>query len=125
MKVVDAGVIVKLTCFDLDLDSLGLDELTAPHLLDSEVLHAIRRAVLLGNLTEPRADQALRTFDGLRILRYPAAPLRRRMWELRDNVSAYDATYIALAESLGATSLLTTDERLSRAPGLRCRVEVV
>ena len=121
----DAGVIVQLTGFDLDPDRMGDEELVAPHLVDSEVLHALRRHVLLGNLTERRAEHALRMFSDLRIPRHPAAPLRRRIWELRHNLSAYDATYVALAEALRATSLLTTDERLRRAPGLRCQVEVL
>jgi predicted nucleic acid-binding protein len=125
VRVVDASVVVELICFDLDTDELGDEELAAPHLLDSEVLHAIRRHVNLGNVTEPRAEQALSMFEGLRILRYPAAPLRRRMWELRDNLSAYDATYVALAESLEATALLTLDDRLAKAPGLRCSVVVL
>jgi predicted nucleic acid-binding protein len=112
MKVVDAGVIVKLTCFDLPVDSLGAEELAAPHLLDSEVLHAIRRHVLDGNLTETRADRALRRCGGgCGSCRTTSVPTTRPMSRL--------------AESLGATSLLTTDARLSRAPGLRCRVEVV
>ena len=59
------------------------------------------------------------TFHGM-----PAAPLLRRVWELRGNVSAYDACYLALAEALDAT-LLTADARLAAAPGMRCRIEVM
>ena len=122
--VVDASVIVELICFDLDTDELGDDELAAPHLLDSEVLHALRRHVILGDVTEGRAEHALSMLEALRILRYPAAPLRRRIWELR-NLSGYDATYVALAEALEATALLTLDDRLAKAPGLRCPVRVL
>ncbi len=61
-------------------------------------------------------------FVGLALIRYPADWLRPRMWALRHNVSAYDATYLALAEMAGASALLTTDARLANAPGIRCAV---
>jgi predicted nucleic acid-binding protein len=64
-------------------------------------------------------------FVRLDISRFPADWLRGRMWALRHNLSAYDATYVALAELLTATSLLTTDLRLAAAPGISCNVEVL
>lgn len=98
--------------------------LHAPELLDVEVLHVLRRALAREQLTPQRAEQALRVLESLPITRHAHAPLRRRCWQLRANLSAYDATYVALAEGLGAV-LITRDERLARAPGLAAVVEVV
>lgn len=125
MNVVDAGVVVELVAGRLDPELLGSEELATPHLLDSEVTNALRRLVLHGHLTNLQGDAALGGFLQLGLTRYPADWLRPRMWELRNNVSAYDATYIALAEQTGATALLTTDARLANAPGIRCRVQVL
>ena len=125
MKVVDAGVVVELLVGGLDPELLGEDELAAPHLLDSEVTNALRRLVLHGRLSEGQGDAALAGFLQLVLTRYPADWLRPRMWEMRHNVSAYDATYLALTERTGATVLLTTDARLANAPGIRCDVQVL
>lgn len=97
--------------------------LHAPHLLDTEVLHVLRRLEQGGDLTPERAAWARGLFDQLTIDRYPHHPLNERVWELRPTVSAYDATYVALAEALEAT-LITTDGRLARAGGIRATVEV-
>jgi predicted nucleic acid-binding protein len=67
----------------------------------------------------------MRGFAELAIVRYPADWLRPRMWALRHNLSAYDATYVALTEMIAATSMLTTDARLASAPGVRCAVHVL
>jgi len=125
VKVVDAGVVVELVAGGLDPGRLGEEELAAPHLLDSEVTNALRRLVLRGNLTDDQGGAALEGFQHLSMARYPAEQLRPRMWELRHNVSSYDATYIALTEQTGANALLTTDARLAKAPGVRCRVQVL
>ncbi len=125
MKVVDASVVVDLLLLELDPVRLGGEELAAPHLLDSEVLHTVRGNVLSGALSVARADEALQAFEDLVIARYPTAALRRRIWELRHNLTAYDATYVALAEALDATSLLTRDEPLSLAPGPRCVIDLL
>lgn len=125
MKVVDAGVVVELVAHDLDPDRLGDEELVVPHLIDSEVTNVLRRLVLHGDLTEQQGALALEGFARLALSRFPADWLRPRMWALRHNLSAYDATYVALAEMLGVTALLTTDERLATAPGVRCTVEVL
>lgn len=92
MRIVDAGVVVGLVAGDLDPDRLGDEELAAPHLIDSEVTNALRRLVLHKNLTEDQGSAALEGFLGLALIRYPADWLRPRMWTLRHNVSAYDAT---------------------------------
>jgi predicted nucleic acid-binding protein len=122
---VDAGVVVELVVGGLDPDRLGDEELAAPHLIDSEVTHVLRSLVLRGNISEAQGAQALDGFTRLAITRFPADWLRPRMWALRHNLSAYDATYVALAELTGATTLLTTDARLAQAPGARCDIQLL
>lgn len=109
----------------LDPTLLGEEDLGAPHLLDSEVLHALRGLVLRDALTTTQADAALEGFLDLSIERFSADWLRTRIWELRHNLTAYDATYVALAELSAATELLTTDARLAAVAGARCAVRVV
>lgn len=125
MIVVDAGVIVELVANDLDPRRLGDEEWSAPHLLDSEVVNVLRRLVLRGVLTDEQASAAFTGFSRLTLRRFPADRLLLRMWELRHNLSAYDATYVALAELTGATALIITDARLAAAPGIRCPVWVL
>lgn len=125
MRVVDAGVIVELVANDLDPDRLGDEELAVPHLIDSEVTNVLRRLVLRKFLTEAQGTAAMNGFVGLTLTRFPADWLRSRIWALRHNLSAYDATYVALAEMTGATALLTTDARLANAPGINCPVELL
>ena len=125
MNVVDVGVIVELVANNLDPDRLGDEELIAPHLIDSEVTNVLRRLVVRRSLTEEQGTLAFDGFTRLTLTRFPADWLRPRMWALRHNLSAYDATYVALAEMTGATTLLTTDARLANAPGVQCRVEVI
>ena len=74
-------------------------------------------------IAEAVAQRALRRLTSLPIARLPHGPLVQRCWELRDNLSIYDAAYVALAEIMGAT-LLTSDQRLARSPGIRCDVEL-
>ena len=105
-------------------DRLGADgDLHVPHLLDVELLHALRRLVRTGQLSEERAADARADFAELAVVRYGQQPLADRAWELRDNLTAYDATFVALAEAL-AVPLVTCDARLSRAPGHRAAVEL-
>ncbi len=125
MKVVDAGVIIELVANELDPDALGDEELAVPHLIDSEVTNALRRLVAQKNLTDFQGTIAMDGFARLALTRFPADWLRPRMWALRHNLSAYDATYVALAEMTGATALLTTDSRLANAPGVSCPIELL
>ena len=125
MKVVDAGVIIELVANDLDPDRLGDEELAVPHLIDSEVTNALRRLVVRDILTAKQGATALDGFTRLALTRFPADWLRPRMWALRHNLSAYDATYVALAEMTAATALLTTDTRLANAPGINCPIELL
>lgn len=125
MRVVDAGVVVELLVGGLPVHNLGEEELAAPHLLDSEVTNALRRLVLQGSLTEQQGRAAMDGFRQLTLTRYAADWLRPRMWELRHNLSAYNATYVALAEATEATALLTTDAHLATVPGVRCTIHVL
>ena len=100
------------------------ERLHAPHLLDVEVAQALRRFVAIGGLTSRRAQEALDDLLDLSITRYPHDVLLDRIWVLRENLTAYDAAYVALAEALDAT-LVTCDRKISGASGHRARVEVI
>jgi predicted nucleic acid-binding protein len=104
--------------------ALAAEQLHAPHLIDSEVANALRRETAARQLHADAAWNALDAWRRLGITRYPAHSILDRIWELRDNLSAYDATYVALSELLGC-SLLTADNRLASAPGTRCPITVV
>jgi len=96
-------------------------DLHAPHLIDTEVLHTLRRLTITAEISEDRATDALGDFAELALVRYPHQPLSGRVWELRHNLTAYDATFVALAEALGAP-LVTCDARLASAPAHRAVV---
>ena len=99
------------------------ETLHVPHLLDIEVLHALRRHNLGGALPAERARLALNRLRQTRLIRYSHTPFLGRIWELRENLTAYDAAYVALAEALDAP-LVTMDVRLAQAPGNRATVEL-
>ena len=99
------------------------ETLHVPHLFEIEVLHALRGLSLRGTVSPERASLALSRLNDTQFERYPHTPLAERIWDLRENLTAHDAAYIALAEALGAP-LVTTDARLARAPDIRAAVEV-
>lgn len=99
------------------------EELAAPHLADLEVASVLRRSVLAGTIPLKRARQALQDLQDLALERVAHTTLLPRVWELRDNFTAYDACYIALAELFGAP-LLTFDAKMASGSGARCAFEV-
>lgn len=130
MIVVDASVVVVALADDGDDGDLArrrlvaASGLAAPDLVDVETTSVLRRRWLAGDLTARRFSAATDDLADLAITRMPVLPLMRRAYELRANVTAYGAAYVALAEHLGGT-LLTADARLARAPGVRCPIEVI
>lgn len=96
-------------------------QVAAPDLVDVEAVAVLRKRWLAGTISESRFDAAIADLEQLGISRYPTLPLMRRAFELRANVTAYDASYVALAELLGC-ELLTGDGRLAGASGPRCAI---
>ena len=99
-------------------------EIHVPHLVDLEIAQTLRSYVQRGAFDAERGARALRHWRHLQAERYGHHRFLDRIWELRHNVSAYDAVYVALAEAL-STTLLTADRRLAGAPGLQGRVELI
>ena len=129
MIVVDASVLAPALADDGDdgdraRERLRGERLCAPSLVDLEVASVLRRATATGALDERRSAQALADLALLPLRRVGHLPLLDRIWEMRDNVTAYDGAYVALAE-LASAPLVTADARLSRAPGIRCPIEVL
>ena len=104
--------------------TLADEAVHVPHLIDSEIVSALRRQVGRGDLGADDGWTALAAWQRLGVVRHPVAGLLDRIWALRENVSSYDASYVALAEALGS-AVLTADARLSRVPGPSCAVTVV
>ncbi len=127
MVVVDASAIVDLL-LELPVNGPLRDrisdagELHAPHLVDLEFLGVLRRLVGAREFSVEAAGLARGQFDDLALERYPHVPLRHRIWALRDNLSVYDAAYVALSESLGLP-LITSDHRLARSSGHGAAIE--
>ena len=130
MIVVDASVLVNVIA-DAGPDGrlardriAGVAPLHVPHLVDAEVLAALRRFDLVGSITPDEAVDALVDLVGLPLRRHPNWTLMARAWDFRHNFTAYDALYLALAERFDCT-LVTADGPLSRAPNLPCDVELL
>ena len=125
MIVVDASAAVSgLLNSGPARQALGAERVHVPHLIDFEVANALRRGLAASRIDSGDAWSALDRWRQIGLSRYASFNLLQRVWELRENLSAYDASYVALAESLDC-ALLTADARLGRAGGLRCLVTVV
>jgi uncharacterized protein len=128
--VVDASVLANVVGDDGDDGRLARDAVraggafAAPDLVDVETTAVLRKRWLAGGLSDDRFSSAVGDLLDLPFERYPSGQLMRRASELRANVTAYDAAYVALAEGLGCR-LLTADARLARAPGPRCPIDVL
>lgn len=129
MLVIDASVLAPVVA-DAGRDGLRFRErlrgevIVGPDLLRVEVTSVLRRHANTGQLTSEQADAAIGDLLDFPITVFPTAALLRRVWQLRENVTAYDGCYVALAEAVDSP-LVTADRRLANAPGLRCTVEVL
>ena len=129
MIVLDASVLANVVGDDSHVGDAARARLAraaqaaAPDLVDVETVAVLRQRWIAKDISDRRFKAALDDLLALPIIRYPTGPLMVRAYELRANVTAYDAAYVALAEGLGWT-LLTADGRLARAPAITCQVEV-
>ena len=125
MIVVDASAAVGALLRDGEARRyLSADSLAAPHLIDAEVLQALRKLAASGSVESADAEAAVRQWSRLGLTRLAVHGLTSRIWALRHNLSAYDASYVALAEALECP-LLTADARLAGAPGPNCPITLV
>jgi predicted nucleic acid-binding protein len=130
MIVVDASVLANVICDDgpegkrarTEIRSGG--DLAAPDLVDVETVAVLRKRWMGGTVTKIRFAAAIDDLESIDVDRYPTLPLMRRAFELRANVTSYDAAYVALAEVLGC-ELITGDARLANAPGARCAIRLL
>lgn len=118
MLLTDAGVVGKAIAGRIE----GA-ELVAPNVVDLEAASALRGLLRGGKITKSLADRAMAQLPAFPLERVPQQRFLPRVWELRENLTPYDAAYVALAEQLGAP-LVTADAKLQRASGVRCAVEV-
>lgn len=121
MIVIDAGVLTDfllgrsaaLEAVQAELEGHEHEPLHAPELVEPETLNALRGLIRGGKITAERASEAIADLACIRLIRYPHAPLRARVWELRGNLTAYHASYLALAEGLDRSVLISADEALT------------
>ncbi len=121
MILVDASILTDfllgrpqaLAALQRELVGREQEPLHAPELVEPETLNALRRLAISGAITDQRASEAAADLANTRLIRYPHAPLRARVWDLRHSLTAYDATYLALAEAFADPVLLTGDGRLA------------
>lgn len=129
MLVIDASAVVEVVMgtphgFVIEEAVFGSGEpIAAPHLIDVEVLHVVRRCHRQRLLTTERSEQALGDLANLPIMRYGHLPLYSAVWRLRDHLKAYDATYVALAEMFDAP-IVTCDGKLARSTGHKVNVRL-
>ena len=130
MIVMDASVLANVIGDDGDdghrarQEFRAAGDVAAPDLVDVETVAVLRKRWLAGTITEHRFADAIGDLEDLGIDRYPVLQFMRRAYDLRANVTAYDAAYVVLAETLDCV-LLTADERLANATGPRCRICVL
>lgn len=125
MIVVDASAVVEaLRGNPMGRDVLSSSTVFAPHLVDAEVASALRGMTLGGLVSPDEGRRMLGVWPRLGVVRFAMHPLLTRVWELRENLTAHDAVYVALAEELGC-SLLTADARVARAAGAACEIDVL
>lgn len=128
MRIVDAGLVVaaltnKESVGTWAEDVIASGELAAPHLMPVEVANVLRKSETAGKVSSETVSMAHSELMSLKVKLFPYHPFSSRIWELRANVTAYDAWYVALAEFLDVP-LVTVDSRLSRATGPRCAFEL-
>ena len=125
MIVADASVIYESLTGSASAQALLADEqVQVPTIVDVEIISAFRKRVRLGRISADDGWRALETYRWMAVTRHSTFAFFDRIWELRENLTAYDAAYVALAEIIECP-LVTADARLSRAPDLRCAVTVV
>ena len=126
--VIDASVLVDLYAGSEVAEAIATrirgEILHGPVTIDAEIVHSLRRQTLAGRIDIGRAERALRRFIASPITRHPVEPLVPRMWSLRQNITAYDASYVALAESL-ALPLITRDRRLAHSSGHGATIQYI
>ncbi len=130
MIVLDASILVDLVADDHAAGRTARSILadhgggSVPDLADVETVHVLRRLWLAGDISLRRFDSAVEYLASLPLMRHPSLPLLPRVFSLRNNLTPYDAVYVALAEALDCP-LVTVDGRLARSPGIRCDVQLV
>jgi predicted nucleic acid-binding protein len=129
MIVVDASVIVHILVdaqiMPQIIDTLeDAGDLIAPYLIDVEVINSIRKQLSLKKITPKAAEEALNTFEAMTIDRRPTHLFTQRIWELRNNLTPYDASYVVLAEMTGL-DFITRDARIAKTQRLQTKVIVV
>jgi predicted nucleic acid-binding protein len=125
MIVADASVLIESLTGSVAAQELLTDEqVQIPVVTDVEIASALRKRVHLGQISPEDGWRLLDAYRWMAVTRHHVFAMFDRIWELRDNVTAYDAAYVALAEAIECP-LVTADARLSRAPGIRCAVTVV
>lgn len=129
MIVIDASVLVITLIDNSELGNnirkeISESDLYAPELIDLEIASVLRKLIRLKNIPVERADQAIKDLRRIKLNRVPHIELIPRCWELRYNITPYDAAYISLAEILDC-ELYTSDKKLAKAPGKKCAVKLV
>jgi predicted nucleic acid-binding protein len=123
--VADASIVIDLALGDTVVDAaVGMHDLHAPVTIDAEILHAFRRHWLAKNVTDTEVLDLIAIVRRMSITRHAVQPLVNRMWAIRHNITAYDAGYVALAESLDLP-LLTRDWRLAHSSGHAATIEYI